>query len=375
MRWLDASELCAGCKKLDTPWTAYGGRYVSNEISAMGPGPTHVAFTVNLEVPDPRHASPIGVVISPDGRVLHAHRTDMSVLCARAYGPVLSSGGVAAVHYRLHGETLETTRQLSQVLPVSRLAELLVSADGRFTWPDTEWRGVTEFDASSRLTAVNFMGNVVVGDLQTGAHAEIDALAGALPGEYARAVVAGAAVFVRRGVAAQQDYREWWVYEQGSLRHFVGNPTEDATALGTDGKSIVWRRGRDPVGTGFDTKWTTDLYVSSFTTDEAKLVPRLLLRDVPWTFSFLVLANGWVAGTHIVPGTENERALLLVRLSDGMALRSELPEPQEWAGTPYPGETELWASVAPTPAAEYASTLVRIPYSAMQVVQSAAPTQ
>jgi excisionase family DNA binding protein len=240
--WIAGDELCPGCQKLQTSWQALASPFVKDWLHATGSGPSYVSFAINIEIDNPAKASPIDVVIEPDSRIVHARRTDMSNNCARAFRPTFARDGSAALLVRLGADQLATTRQFTQVLPSARLGELFVTKDGRFAWPETEWRDVNEFEHSTRYVAVDFMGNVVIGDLQSGAATEIDALPSAASGQWAEARAAGDAVFVQRHVFAEQDYREWWVYQAETLRHFLGGPSEDVTTIATDDVNIVWRK-------------------------------------------------------------------------------------------------------------------------------------
>jgi hypothetical protein len=96
---------------------------------------------------------------------------------------------------------------------------------------------------------------------------------------------------------------------------------------------------------------------------------------VPWTYTKLIVQNGWVAGIYSQEGDGGgaDVVAMLVRISDGRTLRSELPEPWEWSPGIYPAEKEFWGLVTTSPSADASATIVRMPYSAMQVVQDAAP--
>jgi hypothetical protein len=75
---------------------------------------------------------------------------------------------------------------------------------------------------------------------------------------------------------------------------------------------------------------------------------------VPWTYTKLIVQNGWVAGIYSQEGDGGgaDVVAMLVRISDGRTLRSELPEPWEWSPGIYPAEKEFWGLVTTSPSAD-----------------------
>lgn len=382
LRWVPAEEMCSGCRKLDvSEWYPFsgGGGALTGFIEAAG-----APDVVTLELRYDREKgqwSNMTVTFAPEGEVLHARRTSITESsCSRAYGPNFAPDGTAALHFRLwSGPDLASTTQKTQVLPQSRLNELAITTDGTFDW-GREARGVNDFEVSSKVLAFDYSGSQVIGYMGNGQVVEFEKLAAAPPGDYPESDSFGDVVFVKKlSIPADAPmYSEWFSYEDGQLVHLLGGPDSDILALGTDGKHIIWSRGRDPSGVGlFETRWTYDLYVSPFATKPEDLQPRLLYRDLPQGWTSLRVANGWVVSSPhrvVPPDQPTQTEVFLMRIADGKAYNMDLPDNWNFGFTVYPGVDELWAPATPTAATGDVQTVLRIPYSSMTVLQEQGPT-
>ena len=108
---------------------------------------------------------------------------------------------------------------------------------------------------------------------------QVSQLAGAPPGEYVYAAIGGKDVFASRWL---NERRSWLAVEGPELRPFLGDEEHDIHDLVTDGK-VMWFESRDAYslpsgGVVFD---HYALYKRAFATDSAKLMPELLVADVP----------------------------------------------------------------------------------------------
>lgn len=57
---------------------------------------------------------------------------------------------------------------------------------------------------------------------------------------------------------------------------------------------------------------------------------------------------------------------MVVRLNDGAAWRSQLPDGYNWGDGTFPSLDELWGAAIPGVLAGKAESFVRVPYSAME---------
>ncbi len=366
--WKDAPEMCAGCRRLDTPWTGstFPVDALHATVEAYG-APDLVAALLILAPGSPNRVS---VVFEPNGKLVHARRSAYDEdTCGRAWGPTFSPEGHALVHYSFGTIAAGDAHQWGQVLPRNRLGELAITMDGRIDWGPIG-AGLNYLSVSNEFAAVA-LGGVRVAEIASGKVTEIAKLPGAPIGEMADCRVAGRAVFFKNNLF---DYREWHVFEDGIARRLLGGPTTNVPVFATDGTTMVWQQGRDPEGSGFFTKWKYDLYAAPYATDPAKLTPRLLMSDTPATLGQFVAANGWLSGSHYrdETGKPRDRDGVVVRLSDGEVRAIDFPNYVGPGLKSFPGEDELW--MAQTGGGNTnASTILRVPYEALPVIQAAAP--
>ena len=305
-----------------------------------------------------------------DGVAIHARRQHTDDLCARVFGPSVDSVGSVALHYFL-GSTAAELRQYTQVVAAGDVQTLALGQDGRFEWPATEKRGVNEHESSLSFVAVDFSGSIAVGDLAAGTVTEVSTLA-LQPGQYSNARVHDDDVFVSRWTI---DHTEWWLYRSGSLVHFVGDPDSHVDDLATDGKTIVWKQGRDAVGQGLDRVWKFDLYLAPYVSDPANLEPKLILQDVPPSLGSLKVSNGWVSGVFrtTTPPEPYDSAVLVVRLADSWALRGK-PGEFNFAQPVFSTPTHVIGAITAGSLVTEADTVLSMPFTAMDEIQAPQPT-
>ena len=118
-----------------------------------------------------------------------------------------------------------------------------------------------------------------------------------------------------------------------------------------------------------------DLYWSPYTTDPASIHRKLLLPNVPLGLGNAAMRNGFVVGnyTYNWPAVPAAFGVIVARLSDGVAWRSILPEAYNWAELQYPAADELWGTITTTTQIASGQTVLRIPYTSMEVIQTGFP--
>jgi hypothetical protein len=364
--WSPRSDICAGCLGLETPWAApdAGALPLVPGVSGVGPGVRVYGFgLLNFE------GSDIGVYMGETGKPIAAWRRNASEDCGRRSGVVFSHDGLAALNLR----TIPGSDQHFVARPIEQLHELMDTTDTTLVWPGSFVGSIPPGPIwfSSELVAGFFTGRMAIGHFATGKTVWVDTLPGALPGQYSGAQVVGGAVLVSRYDFSTND---WWIYQGGELSPYLGAPDRNIFDLVTDGGVMVWIDASQPFindGGGKEfTRW--DVYKAPFTTDPAKLAPQLLVPDVPPGIYWMQLQNGYASGVYYrdasLPATPTDA--FVVRVADGWAAKSELPKPYSWGSITFPGPTELWGGARVTDKAE---TLIRVPYTSMQVIQTATP--
>lgn len=346
-RWTPDDTLGAGAERvaLDP-----GPRISSANISGREP-----TLVISLTLSDGDNVRTV-VALDSQLRVLHARRKSYSSTCAAAYGPGASLEGNAGLLWlNSDGSTIPSVRWFTQVLPLERIGELGVTLDGRFTWPSAEHRGANEVWLSSRLVAVDFTGDVALGDLTTGTSTYARELPGMAPGQYAYASLIGGTAFLKRSAFGKG---EWWVWDGTTARHLVGDAAGSVNAdkLATDGEHLVWKETREVAPGSYEVK----VFASPYTTDAAALQRRLVLDAAPLNFWELRVAHGWLVGTYEAAPPSPANTAIVIRLSDGRALTT----PNRLTGVAYPGSDALYTIVGGP---------VRIPYTSMTVLQDRAP--
>ncbi len=347
LSWEPAPRFGAGAERVVTTDKSVS---LSGSL-AVGPGPTY--FTVSLNSLASGDTTDTTVTVDRDLRPVGARRAHHEGLCGLAFGPRYSDDGFAS-HMWLHGGPSFTTwKWFTQVLPLERIGELALTLDGRFEWPATEQRGINSHWLSSKLVAADFTGDVALGDLSTGEVKYVRELPGAAPGQYAYARLFGGTAFVKRSYGGN----DWWVYTGSVLKRFVGDAASISVShLAVDGESIVWKETRALDAGQHDVK----VFSSHYTTDPAKLAPRLLLAGAPLNLWEFHVANGWFVGTNRERNALYGDRAYVIRLSDARVLTT----PAELSGLTYPAADALYAS---------ADAPVRIPYESMTVIQETAP--
>lgn len=368
--WDDRPDWCPGCRTLKglasgvPAWARMeGGVWATGE-------PDFYAFTEHFGNAK-TSTDALGLIVKSDGSVLAAFRTHDTDVCGRFRLAFSAEGELGLQVWGAVGSD-----NYFYDVPPADAGKLFASPPPKptFTWKGSlVGQSVPQLISfSDRLLAVDFF-REAIGIPATGEQFYADTLSGGPPGECTEAHVAGGAAFLD-----SFDYKrlEWYVYKDHHIRHFLGSPGREISVLATDGKLIVWKEGSDPVPQpdGSVAYFHFKLYSSPFTTEPAALEPRLLVTDVPRDFSWLRMANGFVSGIYSVKKKPTpETAALVIRLSDGRAWVSDLPDNYNWSERTFPGTTELWGGVTPSPSIGYAETLARVPYSAMKVLQASAP--
>lgn len=372
--WDDRPDWCAGCKTLETPWAGDAGvdvyrTAVSGGLEATGK-PGLFAFTEFRSTTDL-----MGVVFDAAGHPQAAWRQDLNIGCGRtAVGFYDQHAGLDA-----YGTAPSKTNMGDDMFfyrsVASNVAELMTPGKATFTWPG-DFIGMATVQGSwyDDDMVAEFFTHVALAYPSTGEHFYVDQLPGAPGGEWSAAQVVGDTAFV-----SHYDFKrtDWYtIMPDRKMRLFLGAPDRDIQALVTDGKVIIWKEGRDPVpqSNGSVIFQHYAVYESPYTTDPSKLVPHLLLAGVDHSYGDLHLANGFLEASYYVQLVPKKHTgEIVVRLSDGRAWRSILPDNMNWCLGQYPGESELWGAVTSTPVIGYGQTLARVPYSAMQVIQDSAP--
>jgi hypothetical protein len=211
--------------------------------------------------------SGLGAMFGETGAPLTGWRSDLSEACGRVNGPVFSSDGLVGFHYWFSADQQGFWR-----VPTAQVGSALLSSVTDFVWSGEFSQGPQSITFSQTLIGVDMSGRATVGSFDTGASAWVDALPGALQGQYTSVQVAGTGAFVSRLVDGRI---EWLWYNGSSLTPFLGGPSETIADLVTDGAQIVWTRGSDPyVDAGVTFYATFDLYSAAFATTSTALQPK-----------------------------------------------------------------------------------------------------
>lgn len=366
--WVPRDDLCIGCRVLETPWAApaHDGLPsigVSGAVVADGPE----AEYHNLDMIRPTDM--IVAVFHGDDPAA-AFRIDHQVSCGRVY-PAFSSDGELALNLF---QWVEDSQQ-TLVRPLGKVGELMGAVAPRFRWPKEfiAQHVPDTLSLSGSAVVESLQGRVGIGVIATQTASWFDALAGLAPGQYGDGFVVQDAVFASRFDSVRT---EWWVTTIGqtSAVRLIGGDGLDIDDLVATPEWLVWTQGSDPApepnasGRQLSKRW--DLYRARFTTNPAKLVPELLVPDIQ-PVGVAKLTNGWFVGTMtpMVAGSD-EGTLLAVHVSDGRALKSALPAPYAWGQLSYVTTTEVWGGLDRHDGIPGADTIVRMPLSAMAVVQA-----
>jgi hypothetical protein len=355
-------ELCEGCSTLQTPWaTTTPEAAVAGGVRAYGPGPDWLNIGILL---DGGKAAIVGIYDAELAPVTGFFvDTAQDEPCGRLSSVKFSPEGELGAHVLTRiGEAQRL------YATASRDAASLLQGAPRFTWPPSVVArfGINDMWFSKKRVVMDLSGSIWIGDTAGAATIEVARLAGAPSGEYSRARVLGDDVFVSHWAEGRS---RWFAYVAGKLRPLLGDATKDIRDFVTDGKVMVWLEGtgatQTPDGALQFSRY--DLMTSPYTVDAALIEPKKLAENVP-PISNLTLANGRVAGIYVPDPKVVRAAALVVRVDDGQALRSELPNGYSWGYELYPTPTELWGAITPGPMISF-ETVARVPYSRMQAVK------
>lgn len=368
--WVERSELCEGCRVLQTPWVtraADAGNAVGASLFASGAAPDYTVLVAN---------EPIHVTVAYDARwrPVAAFRTnyDQPSPCGRLLGLKLHEKYYGAYFLRRVGEAHQLlvgeTRALGAAMRSREVSfsfgeELVGSA------------GINDFWFSTSRAAIDLSGDVVVQAADGGRMSRPRSLPGAAPAEYSRAQISDADVFVTRW----HDFKgSVAVVDSDRLRPLLGGDAQDVQEFVVGAGTMVWKQGRDPVvaADGVTPPVTFahyDLMMAPLVTAATSLRPRVLVKDVPSSLGWLRLANGFLSGIYLSKTTAPVRSgALVVEIETGRALRSELPSGYSYGFGLFTSQSEVWGAITRDPMIHF-ETYARVPYSAMTLVQPAFP--
>lgn len=361
--WVPKPSWCSGCLWLATPWAKAGERTVAPGLFAIGPG---VQLFI-LGISPPKEAGMAGWYRG-DGTPVAGWRFNADAGCGWLSGLAVSAAdGVMGVSF----QTVPEEDEHYVVRPLANVGALMNATDTTLLFPTTFKKNElgSEASLSSKRVALFFLGRTAMGDLSTGALAWVDEVSGAPQGgQLTPGPVVDNMVFVNRYLTYRS---ECWVESGGKLSLFMGDDSHDIRQFVSDGTHFVWVEGTNPVASDGGTTFTKyDLFKAAFGADPKQIVPVLLKADVPATLRSLTIANGFVSGTYLTQVTPTQKsASMVVRLSDGAAWRSILPDGYNWGDGTFPSPNELWGAAIPGVLAGKAESLIRIPYASMEILQ------
>jgi hypothetical protein len=232
-------------------------------------------------------------------------------------------------------------------------------------------QGINDMWFSRQVVAADVSGVLWIGDIGTSTARRAADLQDAQPGAYQDAQVVGTDVFVSRWVDGRT---EWLLARNGGLSKFLGGDSLDISTLVTDGRVIVWMEGRDPEPTGDSVRplrfASYSLLSAAYTLEPSKLVPRVLVNSAPADLWYLTLANGYVAGIHLIspPDAPYRAGAIVADLDGGTARSADLPGGYSWGYEVYPAEDGLIGPITTGPMIHF-ETLARMPYGAMSKLE------
>ena len=269
-----------------------------------------------------------------------------------------------------------TREEDTLIVPISDLSALATSTATTLSWPRSllGQRISTAISFSSSLVALDLMGSVAIGKIATGETFMVSHVDGGPVGETNDPLVVGDAVFFCYWNGSTTS---WYVYKDNVVRLFVGRSHMDALFLVADGNRIVWNECTQPVKQDSGQVWfmRCDLYWSPYTTDPASIQRKLLVPNVPLGLGNAVMQNGYVVANYNYnwPAVPSAIGVIVARVSDGTAWRSILPQAYNWTELQYPAADELWGTITNTPNIGYGQSVVRMPYTSMEVIQTGFP--
>lgn len=360
IEWLPKTSWCAGCLWLATPWAKAGERTVVPGVRAVGPGVKLFALGIQ-----PQGDAGVAGWYRGDGSAIAGWRSNYDIECGRVSGLAFNSAeGLIGVSF----DTTVGADQHYVVRPLADAGSLMTAKDTTllFAASFTNTAHCSEAFFSSVKAARFCLTGTAIGEMASQSLKWVTQLAGAPQGgQFSPGPVVGNTAFMRRFLVERS---EWWVEAAGQLTLFMGDASHDIRQLQSDGSTIVWVEGTSPVVSGGETTYTKyDLYKAAFVADPKQLAPTLLKAGIPSTLRSLTIANGFVSGTYLTQLTPTQKsATMVVRLDDGAAWRSQLPDGYNWGDGTFPSPDELWGAAVPGVLAGKAESFVRMPYSAME---------
>jgi hypothetical protein len=349
---------CSGCTFLKTPWAAGSPEAaVAGGVRAHGPGPDWVDVGMAI---DGGQAGITGIY-DRDLQPIAGYYVDTR--------QALPCGRIASLKFSAEGELgAQLMRRVGDPQwffgASPREASKLFDASPALTWPTpvVGERAINDLWFSKSHVVMDLSGSLVIGDRATGETTSVSSLGDASGRTFSSALVVEEQVFVsswRNGTT------EWFARHEGQLRPFLGDSTQDIRALVSDGTLLIWLQGSEPKATpsGVVSYGRYDLYKSAYTDDRAKLSPALLAADVP-ALSHLVLANGRLVGIYMMASPVVRAGALVVDVTTGAVLRSELPGGYSWGYELYPAEAALWGAITAGPMISF-ETIARVPYASL----------
>jgi hypothetical protein len=368
VEWVDKSSWCVGCKWLAKPdWNPPLGPKPFSGVPGTGPGVR--AFVLGFEDLD------LGAIYDDHYEPLAAWRTNYDHLCGRRLGAAFSRDGYYG--FNVVTDVFESFDFVMR--PIEKVGELMTATDTTLVFPKSVINQTAPspgLSFSTKWVANPLLGRLAIGSIATQSVAFADKLPGA-PGMLSSAEVVGDVVFARwnKGIG-----NEWWIFANDTFSPFLGEAGKDVFLLASDGTVIVWLEGSEPVDSGSGVVFSRyDLYRAKFVTDSALLTRELLVAKVRpdlstySTYGPLALANGFVTFTYTVELPVKKTDALVVRLSDGRAWRSKLPDDYQWGASVFAGPDELWGAASAGSVVGGAETIVRIPYASMELLQTSPP--
>jgi hypothetical protein len=366
LTWSARADLCPDCTALDTPWAttdAERQNAVDGVFRAFGPGPTR--FRLGM----PKSDGGVLGIYSESGSPLVGYRVKIQPDAEEPCGRIASAKFSADGDFGAHISAMLTDPQDLFVADADATARLLTRPP-TFVWTREVMQGlgINDMWFSRQLAVADVSGVLWLGNYDTRQATRVSDLEAAPAGQYSTAQVVGSTAFLAHEGAG---FTEWLVARDGRVSPFLGDAGHDIAALATDGASIVWVEGNDPMPTN---KPDAPLRFNShhlsgadYTTDAAQLRPRVLLENAPAGLSYLTIANGYVAGIYLVDTKAYRASAVVVRLKDGKAFEANLPSGYGWGYEVYPAATALLGPIGKSAMLKF-ETVLRMPFSAMKAL-------
>jgi hypothetical protein len=363
--WLDKASWCAGCKWLDVSQFP-SGAVLDPGFDGAGPG----LNSFILGVDDGNHSGTL-YAFNARAEAVAAFRTNTQVLCGGLLGIRLREDGLGLTFVTNQHEPYGFVWR-----PAEAMGELMTTLDTSLLVTVKEAPN-TFLSFSEERVAMGLQSRLLLGKLSDKTFVWADQLTGAPSGEMGQGVVVGSDVLVHEFDSSSRT--SWWIQSGNSLVPYLGGPDLDIRTLGASGTDVVWTQGTQPsTQNGSVIFGEYDLYAATHTSDPSQLKPRLLVAGLKTKLGAIGVAeprvaNGYVSLVLMKQGPPLKTDALVVRLSDGHAWRSKLPEDFQWGVRAFTTSDRLWGAVAKTYITQSADTLAQVPYAAMEVVQTGFP--